>query len=38
MLRVDDVAAALQFLLQLSPQVVVNELVFSRAGAPPRSP
>jgi 3-oxoacyl-[acyl-carrier protein] reductase len=38
MLRVDDVAAAVRFLLQLSPRVVVNELVLSRAGAPILSP
>ena len=38
MLRADDVAAAVAFLLELSPNAVVTELVLRRTGAGPVSP
>jgi 3-oxoacyl-[acyl-carrier protein] reductase len=38
MLRPDDVAAAVRFLLQLSPQAAVTELVMRRASAERNEP
>jgi hypothetical protein len=34
MIRTDDIAEAVRFLLRLSPQCLVPEIVFQRAGGP----